>query len=870
MPPLPDLNAVLGRKPKYKTKRDTLAVIKYEEHLVKKDFKRLEKDWAAREAEKLKADAFQGGDEDEEHGDDNAVVAKSTVDVEYIKKLKYQQMEKDRAERRRQIAEAKERNKLSAICKEILDMIKGRQYLEHSVIVDSDKMKVSTVIDLDLDISWEDRSRACEALWAFQFKGDIYKEVVVACGGVELLVSFLERPPNVGHKDQFSLDAFCRHALVCLRSLAVLDKNVEHMVGAGVVQLMIKMVDAPENDTRVLALECLASLAQHSKGTRKFLTGPRHQFLSKLLGNKKAGGQNFHRLVKNGLEPCAIAALHLVETLLTKDNLRLFVINETFVLSVIRTVMDSKNMQSQASVCRMVMRLCQSDECRSIMQKLGVSDFAAEFFVSSYSSEMRAMACAALGSLVTSKDESLANKCLPKIWEILKTPAKYSSEEERTLMEVPGALRALRAFSKQRWVQDSVVSHDFLMNLINYIADDNAFHVTRAEAAHILGSIALQTKHHKTIMSSFIPPVGPLMMLVYKGSQVQQFSAARAIQHLTYYPNYCTMFANFKVEDAKFDKKLGKEVVHRWDAIRAVTNLCLPAQASNCRTHGAGVLRNFCSCDNIRQRIIRYLVKKVPLSPGALLIDLLKDGNTLAARTHACAALGNLASTTEYARAVCHYAGGKAVQLVANVLYAEPTMHADKIFATESKLSAITTLSLLACDDDCAKEVLDSGALVQVSPCLSSRMPANLRLAAAKCCHNISSFKSGSQAVVDSPGMLDAIIKTAKSDDIGLQEHMAATIANVAAFSHLQHHLVSSRCCSTLVYLLKRGKGASKRQAAATCKNLSRRLDRGEKKGGWVRVGVRPEGRRDKDEKVPDITHTSTISGWVRVCVVRL
>jgi hypothetical protein len=61
---------------------------------------------------------------------------------------------------------------------------------------------------------------------------------------------------------------------------------------------------------------------------------------------------------------------------------------------------------------------------------------------------------------------------------------------------------------------------------------------------------------------------------------------------------------------------------------------------------------------------------------------------------------------------------------------------------------------------------------------------------------------------------------------------MAATIANVAAFSNLQHHLVSSRCCSTLVHLLKRGKGASKRQAAATCKNLSRRLDRWKMKGG--------------------------------------
>ena len=818
------LRSLLGsRKPPPKTKKDTLAILKYEEHLIKKDFKKLEQQWAEEEAKKIQAETFQGGDEAWSDGDDNVVVEKSKIDAEYVKKVKREQLAKERAERRQAIADAKAKNKLCLVCQEILDMIKGRQYNEQSVIVDSEKMKVSTIMDLDLDISWEDRSRACEALWAFQFKGAVYKEVVVACGGVELLVGLLDRPPSVGHKDQFSLDAFCRHALVCLRALAAHEQNVEHMVGAGVVQLMIKMVDAPENDTKVLALECLASLSQHSKGTRKFLTGPRNQFLSKLLGHKRAGGQNFHRLVKNGLEPCAIAALHLVETLLSKDELRLFVINETFVLSVIRTVMDSKNLASQASVCRMVMRLCQSDQCRSIMQKLGVSDFAAEFFVSSYSSEMRAMACAALGSLVTSKDEGLANICLPKIWEILQNPSKYSSEEERTLMEIPGAMRALRAFSKQRWVQDSVLSHNFLLNLVGYIADDKAFHVTRAEAAHILGSIALQTKHHKTIMSCLVPPVGPLMILVYHGSQVQQFSAARAIQHLTYYPNYCAIFANFKMEDVKFDKKTGKDIAKRWDAIMAVTNLCLPAQASNCRTHGAGIMRNFCSCDSVRTRIIRYLVKKVPLSPGVLLIQLLGDGNTLAARTHACAALGNLASTPQYARVLCNYGGGKAVQLVANVLYAEPRVHADKLFATESKLSAITTLSLLACDDECAKEVLESGALVQVSPCLSSRTPANLRLAAAKCLHNLSSFASGSQAVVDSPGMLDAIIKTAKSDDCGLQEHMAATIANVAAFANLQHHLVSSRCCSTLVYLLKKGKGTAKRQAADTCKKLSRR-----------------------------------------------
>jgi len=52
---------------------------------------------------------------------------------------------------------------------------------------------------------------------------------------------------------------------------------------------------------------------------------------------------------------------------------------------------------------------------------------------------------------------------------------------------------------------------------------------------------------------------------------------------------------------------------------------------------------------------------------------------------------------------------GKTVQLVANVMFAEAQTNQDKLFVTESKLSAITTLSLFACDEECAREVLASG-----------------------------------------------------------------------------------------------------------------------------------------------------------------
>jgi FKBP-type peptidyl-prolyl cis-trans isomerase (trigger factor) len=52
--------------------------------------------------------------------------------------------------------------------------------------------------------------------------------------------------------------------------------------------------------------------------------------------------------------------------------------------------------------------------------------------------------------------------------------------------------------------------------------------------------------------------------------------------------------------------------------------------------------------------------------------------------------------------------------MVANVLFAEPQTAQDKMFAIEAKLSAITTLSLLACDEECARNVLETGSLVKV------------------------------------------------------------------------------------------------------------------------------------------------------------
>jgi hypothetical protein len=649
--------ASLGGSKKKKTKVDQLVILKADELAVRKDKKQLDQKWADAEAKRIQAEEFQ--EDDDNFDDDEGVVLKNQrIDAAEIRRREREKLMEARAQRQQEIEDAKKKRALRVVCEEILEMMKGRQFTETDVIVNPETMKLQTVINLDTDISWADRSSACEALWAFQFKGDPHKEVVVELGGVELLIKFLAEPPKVGHTDQFSLDAFCHHAMVCLRSLASHDKNVPHMVDAGVVQQMIKMVDVPEPERKILALETLAAIAQEDKNTRKWLTGPRNRFLAKLLGDKRAGQQNFHRLVKSGLEACAMAALHLVEVLLTKDEHRLFVVNETFALGVIRNVMDSKNLNVQAMVCRMVMRLCQSDECRTIMQKMRVGDFAAEFFLASYSSESRAMACAALGSLVTSKDVDLANKCLPRIWEILNNPSKYTSVEDRKFMEVPGAMRALRAFCKQKWVQDAVLHHDYLLKVVEHIANNEASHVTRAEAAHVLGSIALQTKHHKTIMSCLIPPVGPLFMLIYSGDAIQKFSAARAVQNLTFYPEFCQIFANFTFVDAKFDKKTGKDIVTRWSALTAVTNLCRPQEPPNCKTHGAGILRNLCSCENIRKSIIKYFIRQVHLSPGTLLMNLTQEGNTLAARTHACAAIGNLCSTTENAQVVCNVHGG--------------------------------------------------------------------------------------------------------------------------------------------------------------------------------------------------------------------
>ena len=45
-----------------------------------------------------------------------------------------------------------------------------------------------------------------------------------------------------------------------------------------------------------------------------------------------------------------------------------------------------------------------------------------------------------------------------------------------------------------------------------------------------------------------------------------------------------------------------------------------------------------------------------------------------------------------------------------------------------------------------------------------------------------------------------------------LQMHTAATIANLSAFPEFIDHLMSARCCSTIVYLLNKGNVASKRE----------------------------------------------------------
>ena len=51
---------------------------------------------------------------------------------------------------------------------------------------------------------------------------------------------------------------------------------------------------------------------------------------------------------------------------------------------------------------------------------------------------------------------------------------------------------------------------------------------------------------------------------------------------------------------------------------------------------------------------------------------------------------------------------------------------------------------------------------------------------------------------------------------------MAAALANISSFPSMLDHLMTSRCCSTVVYLLKKGQGTARRHAAAICKNIAR------------------------------------------------
>jgi len=79
------------------------------------------------------------------------------------------------------------------------------------------------------------------------------------------------------------------------------------------------------------------------------------------------------------------------------------------------------------------------------------------------------------------------------------------------------------------------------------IGDERHSVVTRADSAHVLGSVCLQTKYHRDVMHLLRKPVQALMWLMMKGDNVQKASAARAVQFLTHDEDARHAFAHYKV-----------------------------------------------------------------------------------------------------------------------------------------------------------------------------------------------------------------------------------------------------------------------------------------------------------------------------------
>lgn len=726
---------------------------------------------------------------------------------------------------------------LHATAKDIVDLITGKRIATDSVLVDAAQMKFQTVLTYDTSVSMHERAKACEALWSFQFKGDMQKEAVIRSNGVTVCYEIIRNPPRVTFKDKEDLALLRKNAFVTVRSLATHPYSSATLIESGIVDLMVSLAFGEEvaDADRILAFETLVGVAQNNKEQRRILVD-KHDVFTRLFGLRDRPDLDpQHFLLDSGLEPFAHAALSLVEVLITKDKVREFLVDKSQAVRLFFSVMHNANDDAQGLVCRLASRICEHDRCKVMLRRADFSAPVGQLFLRTASKTAKAMASAALCNLVSGRDEELARECVPDLIATLKRRRRKFHDHEQQAQTtqqqilIPGALRALRAFAKIPFVQDKVVSEQCLRPVVEVALDVESPPHARADAVHVIGSVALQIQHHTAIFSaSDISPLAPLLVLIKDGDAAQQAVAARAVQNLTCNPSLRNKFATFRESKVQYDPMTLHPHVEKWDAVDVVTELLHRSHSPKCRACGAGIMRNFTGIEPVRVRVIQDAASFGTGAVPRLVLILQERPKHLAACTHAAAALGNLSRKPEWAAVICRTGDGRVVHALLALLaltYGDVEETADQFYLEECRLNAATTLGQLAYDQTVSYAMMDNGFMTYIQHNLSSRSPSKLRLASAQALHNLSSFPGCARRIMKDSNVVDSLLKNLKTENEEVQVNLVAVVSNLFALPENMVVCKERKWCSAIVWVIRKGVGRAKLPAVEVVKKASKSMD---------------------------------------------
>ncbi len=494
------------------------------------------------------------------------------------------------------------------------------------------------------------------------------------------------RPDNLDAQQMF------KNALGVLRSLAMYEDCVPAMIRLSVTERMSSMLTnrAFVHDWP-LVFETLGAIAINSKEERKKMQGPL-RVLERVLGSASSRNKEDRGFLQSGQEPYAANALRLVESLLTKDSVRLHVMQDTCAPLLISNVLDSQNAEIQGAICRIISRLCDTQWCRQELKAQGLQDRICAAFCTAGSAFVRAGTSMALAALVSVQDDDVAERAAPVAIGVIRK-FKHTDPEEVKQVILPGALMVASALARRTDVQNMVVSAGLIPLLVAVMGMDDVAALAKEHAAHVLGSIALQQKYQAQ-MTNLMDTLPNLMCMIKLGSPPEMSAAARTIQHLTAHgSDFRTLVADYK----HVSLEVYTQDADMWTGMSAVSSLLRPDLPPKCWEYGAGIFRNVLGIEDVRQRVMR----KYSSSDSALrrLIVICEKGTTQA-KTNAAAALGNLSSSDPRREVVGSMGGIPPLVKMLSGEGRDPTRSdADPEVLTESRLCALRTLGLLAHDE---------------------------------------------------------------------------------------------------------------------------------------------------------------------------